>query len=101
MSLRAPEPPPPKSAKNRTASQARVAVCLLGQPRTFLRPHQQQNFGSFLREVRRSAALVELFAVFEDSFDDSIKGGLYRPDRIVHSRVMRERWKATSVQREI
>ena len=83
---------------NRRRGGKRVAVCVLGHPRTFLRPTQQTKFEKFLNGMRGSPARVELFAVFGDGFEDSIKGSLYRADQRVHSRVMRERWKATSVE---
>ena len=76
-----------------------VAVCIVGNPRAFLWPTRQTNLGSFLADLRRSPARqVELFAVFGDDFEDSIKGSLYRADQCVHSPVMHKRWNATSVQ---
>ena len=73
----------------------RIALCLVGYPRTFLRPLQQQAFGRFLSQLRNATAQLDLFAVFSAGYEDNIKGSLFRADEKAHSRVLRERWNAT------
>ena len=69
----------------------RVALCLVGFPRTFLRPDQQRSFGRFLFQLRqRRSSDVELFAVLGSGFEDNVKGSLFRADEVAPAQNSRD-----------